>query len=158
MAKNFFLMITAQGLLAVLSFILNWVLTRYLPMESYGQLRYVISITSILIFITNPGLSSAIFKCVIEGYHSFVSRAYRLTVKYSFRGSLFLILIGGYYLLWEKDPVTAWLILLGALFFPAMFLDRWIMVYLAKGLFARARTFELVVKLSSIVLAGSFSL
>ncbi|MBN2289121.1 MAG: oligosaccharide flippase family protein [Candidatus Glassbacteria bacterium] len=154
MTRNFILMLTAQGLLALLSYILNLILTRYLPMEEYGQLRYVISITSILIFLTNPGLSSAVFKCVVEGYHRFVARAYRLTLKYSLWGSLILFLLSLYFFGWKKDPQTAWLTALGAVFFPAMFLDRWIMVYLAKGLFARARTLETAVKLASIVLAG----
>ncbi|MEA2062936.1 MAG: hypothetical protein U9P14_04495 [Gemmatimonadota bacterium] len=101
------------------------------------------------------GLYLAIFKCAIEEYHRFVRTAYRLTVQYSLWGSLILLTLGLYYFWGENDPDTAWLLVIGASFFPAMFMDRWIMVYMGKGMFARTRTYEVVIKLVSIVLAGT---
>ncbi|MEA2064189.1 MAG: hypothetical protein U9P14_10855, partial [Gemmatimonadota bacterium] len=86
--------------------------------------------------------------------YRFVQKAYTLTVKYSLWGSLILLALSFYYFWGKKDPETGWLIVIGASFFPAMFMDRWIMAYMGKGMFTRARTCEVAIKLASIVLAG----
>ncbi len=147
-------MIAAQGFLALLGYSLNWFLTRFLSIEGYGQLRCVISLTGILVIVTHPGLSAAIFKSISEKHIGFVSRAYRLTVKYSLFGSLILIIISCYYFFISLDSSTGWIIFLIAFFFPFFYFDRWNMVYLARGLFAKARLFEMTIKSISLIAAG----
>ncbi len=154
MKKDITIMFAAQCFLALLGYSLNWLLTRFLSIEDYGQLRYAISLAGILVIVTHPGLSAAIYKSISEKYNDFVSRAYGLTVKCSLLGSLILILFSCYYFFLAVDRSTGWLIVLIAFFFPFFYYDRWNMVYIAKGLFAKARLFELTIKSLSLIGAG----
>ena len=147
-------MAAAQGLIAVLGYAANCVFARYLEIEAFGELRYAISVTALLIIVTHPGLASALFKSVVDGYPQFARRAYALTVKWSLAGSLILAALALYYRLAAGQGTTAGLLLVGALVLPFLYLDRWLMVYLARGLFAQGRSYELSVRLASFLAAA----
>ena len=155
MWRNSIIMVLAQAVVVIISYVFNWLLTHYLSQEDYGLFRYVLSISSLLMIISIPGCTPAIFKSIIDQVDRFVRNLYRMTIKYSLLGSVVLLFIAVFYILVRNEPLTGLLLFVAAIAFPGLVLDRWTMVYQAKGLFFHSRLWETCGKVLQLLIVGA---
>jgi O-antigen/teichoic acid export membrane protein len=94
------------------------IIARLLSREDYGMLSYLNSLQGMVLAFSSPGIANAISYSVTRRYEG-VFRAgtyYRLRIY--LRNSLVLVILSAWYLLVEKKPLLALLVLLSGLLLP----------------------------------------
>lgn len=108
------LLITANLATTLANLGIVYIFANYVSPETYGTYKYVLSIASILSIFTLQGMNTAVVQSVSRGHEHAVKEAVQTKIHYGFIGTLFGLLISGYYFL-QGNPVLG-----GAFFITAL--------------------------------------
>ncbi|MCX6757901.1 MAG: oligosaccharide flippase family protein [Candidatus Nomurabacteria bacterium] len=116
-AQGGFWTLFSQVIGSLSSFAVVVILANILTKEDFGQYRFVISIVSILIIFTLPGLSTSITRSVARKQIIDFSKIIKAKIYWGFIGSLATLLVAGYYFYNSNIEIT-YALILSALFLP----------------------------------------
>lgn len=119
LAKGGFWLVSEQIIVIIFSFLLAWVLANFLPRETYGSYRYILSFVGILAIFTLPGMNTAIVQASARGYEGSLIPALKTKIRFGMITSLLSFGIAIYYFL-HKNSILAISFLIAALFVPLM--------------------------------------
>lgn len=98
-AKNGLWISIRQGVVALSSLAMIAVFSRYVSPEIFGKYQFILSIVSLAMIFSLPGMSTALVQTAARGKDGFYKDAFRRSVRMSIVGSGVLVLVGGYYFL-----------------------------------------------------------
>ena len=107
----------AHIILSMSSFLLVIVFANLLPKETFGNYRYVLSVTSILAMASLPGMNTAITQAIAQGQAASVHPALRAKIRWGLLGGLASLLFASYYY-FNEDRTLAMAFSIAALFLP----------------------------------------
>lgn len=117
LAKNSFWQTFGQAVSGAFSFVLILVFAKYLPKETYGVYKYILSLAAVLNIFTLTGVRRAVVQAVADGYDG----ALKVAVKYQLKWNIVLFLsflaLGAYYTINNNLEIAISLIVIG-LFSP----------------------------------------
>ena len=103
---------------SILSFILLYIFANFLPQETFGTYKYVLSLVGSLSFVTLTGMNSAVAQAVAKGGNNgILPYAVKLQLKWNFFFTLAAGGFGGYYFL-NGNSVLAYVLWFMAIAFP----------------------------------------
>ncbi|MFH1744851.1 MAG: oligosaccharide flippase family protein [bacterium] len=89
----------------VTAFCLAVAYARFLPKETYGIFKYVLSIAGILSIATLPGIDTALSRAVTLGYDGSVRDAMKIKLKWGLLGVAASVIISFYYFINHNSPL-----------------------------------------------------
>lgn len=119
LAKGGFWLTTSQVIGTLTSLATSVAFANWLPQETYGIYRYVLSVMPILIIPTLTGMDTAITRAVAQGKEHAIHAALALKMHWGLLGTLSSIGLASYYYL-QGDSRLAALFLIAAAFIPLM--------------------------------------
>jgi len=81
----------------IASFLSAIAFANLLPRETYGQYKYILSITSILAIPTLAGINTAVIRAIARGYEGSFIPALKTKIKWGLLGGITSIGLAGYY-------------------------------------------------------------
>lgn len=119
LAKGGFWLTMGNFAFSISGFLLAIVFANFLPQETYGVYKYVLSIAGILAIPTLSGLNTAINRSVAQGYEGSFIPALKTKIKWGFLGGLASLLLAGYYFYNNDTTLTMSFLIIG-IFIPFM--------------------------------------
>lgn len=92
-------------------------LSRWIPKETYGAYKYVLSITTILSIATLPGMGSAVTRAIARGKEGEFWKSILERVKWSGLGMLASLVVAGWYF-WQGNHQLGYVFILASFLFP----------------------------------------
>lgn len=114
---NGFWMLSRQIVVSVCGLITLSIFSRYVNQEVFGQYQLILSILSMVMIFSLPGMSVSLVQAVAQGKDGFYREAFRLSLKASFIGSLVLFIVGTYFWFWRSELNFGLAIIIASLFF-----------------------------------------
>lgn len=102
-ATNGFWITIRQVLVACSSLAMIAALSRFVDPEVFGKYQLILSIVSLVMIFSLPGMSTALVQTIAQGKDGFYADAFRRSVWTSLIGSALLILLGFYYLMQDVE-------------------------------------------------------
>lgn len=102
-----------------------YVLVRTLDQELFGNYQFILSVVSILTIFALPGLNNAVMQSVARGYKGTFGASIKPSFLFSLAGSLILIAIGTWHLIYGGDDLYIAFYLSAFLFPFAHSLKNW---------------------------------
>ncbi|MFA6308023.1 MAG: oligosaccharide flippase family protein [Patescibacteria group bacterium] len=99
LAKGGFWLSISQVISSVSSFLLAIAFANLLPVETYGQYKYIISIFSILSMTTLNGMDSSVTRAVAKGFEGSLLSALKTKIKWGLIGATASLAMAIYYYL-----------------------------------------------------------
>jgi len=93
------------------------VFARYLPKETYGQYKYILSVIAIFYTASLGGLDAALLRAVAKGFDRTVHLVFRTKLKWNLLASLGALLVG-FYFLSQDNQLFFWAFLTAAFLIP----------------------------------------
>ncbi|MFH1559067.1 MAG: oligosaccharide flippase family protein [Patescibacteria group bacterium] len=122
---------------------------RLASQEIFGQYQLFLSILAVASIFSVPGLNTALIRSAAKGYDGDYKRVPKISFSWSLLGIPALILIGLFYLTFQKNPQIAQALLLTSVFFPLLYTFRfWESFLHGKGAFKKAAQFSAFFSLS----------
>lgn len=100
--KNSFWISIRQVIVALSSLIMMAAFSHLVDAEVFGKYQFVLSIISLVMIFSLPGMSTALVQTIARGRDGFYADAFRRSVQMSLVGSVALIVIGLYYLFSDR--------------------------------------------------------
>lgn len=100
--KNSFWISIRQVIVALSSLIMMAAFSHLVDAEVFGKYQFVLSIISLVMIFSLPGMSTALVQTIARGRDGFYADAFRRSVRMSLVGSGALIVIGLYYLFSDR--------------------------------------------------------
>lgn len=101
---------------SIFSISLVLVIANYLPKETYGAYKYIMSLSGALAFLTFSGMNTAVTQAVANGHDGVLNYALKFQLKWNFIFFAGSSLVATYYFLQENMTVAVPLIILGLVF------------------------------------------
>ena len=98
LTKGSFWLFFGQGITALSSFLLAIACAHFLPKETYGDYKYIISISGIVLTFTLTGLGTAVAQAVARGFDGTFKKAIPISLKWNIFMVLGSLVGAGYYL------------------------------------------------------------
>jgi O-antigen/teichoic acid export membrane protein len=117
LVKSGVYLVLNQGVNVLNGFLLYVLITHYLPKETYGQYKYLLSLFGLFAVTTFTGMDAALTRAIARDYDGSLGAAFRRRLLGGLVGSLISILIAGYYQ-WQGRQDLAIALVLLALFAP----------------------------------------
>ncbi len=117
LANGGFWVTTGQGVASLSALALAIVFANFLPKETYGTYKYILSVVGIFSVLSLTGLPSALVRAVAMGFEGTMKRAFWINMRWS----IFLILgslAGALYYFWKDNTTLALGILVAGAFTP----------------------------------------
>lgn len=108
-----------QVISSLSAFLLAIAFAHFLPKETYGTYRYVISVGGILAVTSLPGMTQAVIRAVAQGNEGSFMDAFRAKLKWGLLAAPISIAFAGYYFI-NQESILGFSFLLAALFLPIM--------------------------------------
>jgi O-antigen/teichoic acid export membrane protein len=109
--KSGSLLVYANIITSATSIGLVYIFANFIPQETYGTYKYILSIASLLSIFTLQGMNVAITQAVSRGYETAIQKGLRTKILFGFIGTAIGLCISGYYYLQGNDTLgTAFLI------------------------------------------------
>ena len=99
LAKGNFWQVLGQVITSVFSLALVIVFANYLPKETYGLYRYILSIAGILSVFTLTGMNQAVSQAVAVGNEGALRESIKYQLKWNLMQFFALVILGAYYFL-----------------------------------------------------------
>jgi len=115
--KNGFWVSLRQGVGSICSLALSIAFARLATQEVFGQYQFVLSVLSIVSILSIPGLNVAIAQSVARGYDGDYKKAVKISFLWSLLGVPTLLVIGGYYYIFQSHSLGITL-MISSMFFP----------------------------------------
>jgi O-antigen/teichoic acid export membrane protein len=123
--KNGFWMTFRQIIGMMTGLLLSVAFARLLSKDTFGQYQFVISIMSMISIISITGLNTSIIQSVARGYDGSYIKAVKIRFLWSLVGIPALLIVGGYYYVYESQTLGLALLVSG-IFFPFFYaLNSW---------------------------------
>ena len=108
-----------QLISSVSAFLLAIVFANFLPKETYGTYRYVMSLTGIIAILALPGMTQAIIRAVAQRNEGSFIEGFRAKLRWGLLTTPISLIFAGYYFV-NQNSVLGFSFLLAALFLPVM--------------------------------------
>ena len=115
--KNGFWVFLRQGIGSICGLALSIAFARLATQEVFGQYQFVLSLLSIISILSIPGLNTAITQSVARGYDGDYKKVVKISFLWSLLGIPTLLIIGGYYYIFQSHPLGIAL-MISSIFFP----------------------------------------
>ncbi|MDP1833391.1 MAG: oligosaccharide flippase family protein [Candidatus Moranbacteria bacterium] len=150
--KNGFWVAVRQGIGMVSGLALSVAFARLATQEVFGQYQFVLSVLSVVSIVSIPGFNTAITQSVARGYDGEYKKVVRMSFFWSLLGTPILLLIGGYYYIYQSHPLGV-AFMIASVFFPFFYApNTWDAFLQGKGRFdVSARFGSIQSIISSIV-------
>ncbi len=132
----------------ICGFIVTYLFANFISKTVYGEYNLVLSILSIITFLSLPGIDTALIQSVGQGYEASFPNAVRMKIKFSFLGSVALLGFALFYFISAKITIATSLIFI-ALIYPFLY-----SFSLTTPFLTAKRLFRLLTKLSSLSSVG----
>jgi len=119
LTKGGFWLTASKALSISSSFLSSIVFANFLPEETYGVFRYVLSIISLLTIPTLHGIDTALTRAISRGVNVSIAHTLQTRIKWGVLGGVGSLALGGYYLLMGNEILAA-AFLFAAIFVPVM--------------------------------------
>ena len=87
------------------AFILAIAYANLLPQETYGQYKYILSISSLLGITALAGMDTSLVRSIINGYEGSLKKAIKIKMKWSLLGLAAGLIISAYYFINENNTL-----------------------------------------------------
>ena len=118
-ARGSFWLTLGQIISSASSFLLALAFANFLPKETFGVYKYVLSIVGILTITTLPGMSTTVTQAIARGYEGSFIPALKIKIHWGIFGSLISLGLAGYYYFQGNVDLTLSFIIV-AVFLPLM--------------------------------------
>ncbi|HPM28420.1 MAG TPA: oligosaccharide flippase family protein, partial [Candidatus Portnoybacteria bacterium] len=158
-AKNGTYLLIGNIISIIASFLLSIAFAQLLPKETYGQYRYILSISAIIAILSLQGINKAIIPSVAKGFENTIKQAFKTKIKWGIIGSLISIIVAGYFWTQNQPELTISLLII-AVFLPLFKAGEIYQSYLdGKKLFGKRVSFTTIIQIiSSLLLFGGLLL
>lgn len=112
-AKGNFWQVLGQIVTTILSFALLGVFAHYLPKETYGLYRYILSLASVIGTLSLTGMNQAVAQAVARGDEGSLRTSVRYQLKWNVITFLAFCALGGYYFYNNNSTVAIALLIMG---------------------------------------------
>lgn len=154
-AKNGFWITFRQVVVAFSSLAIITVLSRYVEPEIFGKYQFILSVVSIVMVFSLPGMSTALVQTVARGKDGFYRDAFRRSIQMSLIGSGVLLVIGICYLFLDRALSVA-VFMVAAMFPFISSFGFWEAYWQGRERFdIAARNASLLALLQSLVVCGT---
>src|ERR1035437_2843631 len=113
LAKGGFWQTVGQTVTSILSLVLLIFFANFLPKETYGLYKYILSLASILSIFTLTGMNQAVTQAVATGNDSALRTSVSYQIKWNLLASSTFWVVSGYYFFHSNLPVAGSLLILG---------------------------------------------
>jgi O-antigen/teichoic acid export membrane protein len=103
--KSGSLLVYANIITSMTSIGLVYIFANFIPQETYGTYKYILSIASLLSIFTLQGMNVAITQAVSRGYETAIQKGLRTKILFGFIGTAIGLCISGYYYLQGNDTL-----------------------------------------------------
>jgi len=114
--KNGFWVMTRQIIVAITGLTTLVILTRYTSQEIFGKYQFILSVLSLVMIFSLPGMGTSLVQAIAQGKDGFYKQAFRLSMRASLTGSIVLTLVGAYFLYSDIQLASGFLLI--AFLFP----------------------------------------
>lgn len=155
LTKGGFWLTLGQAGIALSGIILAIILGNWLEPENYGQYKYILSVTGLLMLTSLTGMNTAIIQSVSKGFEGSFYNALKKRIQWGVIGGLISICVAAYY--WYQGSATlAFAFLIASVFIP--FIDSF-KIYLAllngRKYFKQFSIYNLVFFTGLVIVVGS---
>ena len=119
LARGGFWLTLGQVISSLSAFLLAIAFANFLPKETYGEYKYILSIASILAIPTLTGMGTAVTQAVARGYDGVVMPAMKEKIKWGTLSAVASVGLAGYYWMNGNSTLT-FAFLICAVFLPFM--------------------------------------
>lgn len=119
LAKGGAWLLSGQFIFSLSAFLLAIVFANFLPKETYGVYKYILSITGILAISTLSGMGTAVTQSVARGYEGSFLSALKEKIRWGLLGSLIGLGMAIYYF-YKNDNILAFAFIVASIFLPLM--------------------------------------
>jgi len=119
-AKGSFWLAVGQSASVIASLIMVIFFANFIPKETYGTYRYVLSVVSILTISTLPGIGTTLSQAVAEGKEGSFIQALYVRIKYGMLGAIIAIGISIFYYIVSANNSVVGAFIIAAIFLPFM--------------------------------------
>ncbi len=116
MASSGFWTTATFGITSVLSIALTFVFANFLPKETYGLYKYIMSLSGALAFLTFSGMNTAVTQAVAHGHDGILPYALKFQLKWNMLFLAVSYVVGGYYFIHGNHVLALSLLILGTTF------------------------------------------
>jgi len=149
LARGGFWLTFRQIIFSALAFLTAIAFARLLPKETYGNYKYILSITGILAISALSKIDTAVILAVARDFEGIVKEAFKTKIKWGLLGSLGALIIAGYFFI-ENNLIFALSFLIAAVFLPLMESSQIYLAYLSgKKLFALQAKYNSIIRIVS---------
>lgn len=150
--KGGFWLTTGQIFSALSAFLLSIAFANLLPLETYGNYKYVLSLAGILSIPTLAGMNTALAQAVASGSNGSFIPAVRARIKWGLLGALASFLLAGYYF-YQDNSILTISFLIAAIFLPFMdSFNSYEAVLIGKKLFQTNTKYSIILKLLATII------
>lgn len=149
--RNGFWVTLRQGVGSVMGLLLMIVFARLATQEVFGQYQFILSILAVVSIFSIPGLNTSIIRSAAKGYDGDYPEAVRTSFFWSLLGIPALLVIGGYYFVYQNYLVGISL-MVASVFFPFLYASNtWDYFLQGKGRFDIAAKFSSIQSIINMV-------
>ena len=97
LAKGWFWTVLSQTILTIATFFLSLVFANFLDPNTYGNYKYIISLTGLLAIFALPGLGTALSQATARGFEGTFYSGFKERLKFASIGSTLALILALYY-------------------------------------------------------------
>lgn len=156
--ENGFWMLLNQAVSLLTGLITSVLFARYFSQEVYGKYQLVLAIIAFFSFFSIPGLNPALIRSIAKGNDGDFNMSVKIAFKFSFIGSLLILVVAVYYY-FKQDNVITLSLVFSALIFPFLYsYDKWMALLKAKEKFETFTKNNILITIgkSSLIIAAIF--
>lgn len=154
-ATNGFWITIRQILVAGSSLAMIAALSRFVDPEVFGKYQLILSIVSLVMIFSLPGMSTALVQTIAKGKDGFYADAFRRSIWMSIAGSILLILLGFYFFIQDVELGIALFVVAAAFPFISAF-GLWEAYFQGRERFdIAARNSSILAVIQSLLVCGS---
>jgi len=126
--------------------------TRLTTKDIFGQYQYVLSIFTLISFLSIPGIKTSVLRSIAQGYEGTYQKGTKISFLWSLIGIPILLMVAGYYYFFEQKASIGISLLLASLFFPFYYgLNTWESYLQAKAKFNRYSIYSITISLAELI-------
>lgn len=161
LAKNSFWTGIGKFFSSISGLIILIVLTRFVSKDVVGQYNFFLSILAIIAIFSIPGLNTSTIEAVAKGNDGVYKKAVKTSFKWSWLGSLVLVLIAIYFYFLKNEQTLSLASLITAFLFPFLYApNTWRSFLIGKQKFKQLNflsSLQSILYLSAMILVIIFS-
>jgi O-antigen/teichoic acid export membrane protein len=114
--KNSVWILAGQIASLIIGMVLSVFLARYSSKEIFGEFNYISSVFSLMLIFSIPGISSVVYRSLLEGKHGTYLLSIKKSIQFGFIGFFILLCLALYYMLLDDNGLALSFFLLAFVF------------------------------------------